>query len=88
LASGDSLFSTLLSLSVQPAYKWPVNCRLDVTKPQAYWELMNSSNSGIYADLLFALRDLELGRELPMGRAARGSFGLGRWLLSDNSMLG
>ena len=72
---------------MQPAYQWPANCRLDVTKPQAYWELMNSSNSGIYADLLFALRDLELGRELPTQRGSKsGPFELGCWMLLDNSM--
>ena len=62
---------------MQPAYQWPASCRLDVTKPQAYWELMNSSYSGIYADLLFALRDLELGRELQGGQRARGHLGWG-----------
>lgn len=67
---------------VQPTYEWPLDCLLDPTKAQAYDELMSSSPSGIFADLIFALRDLSLqGEEQGAGAGrvrVRGRVRVGR----------
>ncbi|KAL4429043.1 hypothetical protein ABPG77_006082 [Micractinium sp. CCAP 211/92] len=43
-----------------PSYSWPDRCKLDPSKSQAFDQLMASSASGIFADLLFAIKDLNL----------------------------
>lgn len=52
---------------LQPMYIWPPECTLDPTLTQAYDELMNQSATSIYADLLYALKELNLTSEAPEG---------------------
>ncbi|KAL4438542.1 hypothetical protein ABPG77_000190 [Micractinium sp. CCAP 211/92] len=47
-----------------PMYVWPAECTLDPSLTQAYDELMNQSPTSIYADLLYALKELNLLDEL------------------------
>ncbi|KAL4424164.1 hypothetical protein ABPG75_001465 [Micractinium tetrahymenae] len=47
-----------------PAHVWPAECTLDPTKTQAYNELLTQSPTSIYADLLYALKELDLLNEL------------------------
>ncbi|PSC74266.1 hypothetical protein C2E20_2665 [Micractinium conductrix] len=47
-----------------PRYEWRAECILDPTKFQAYDDLIRGSSSGIFADLLFTLRELNLTAEL------------------------
>lgn len=49
---------------------WPAECTLDPTLTQAYDELLNQSPTSIYADLLYALRELNL-----LSEAGRGACG-------------
>lgn len=55
---------------LQPMYVWPAECTLDPSLTQAYDELMNQSPTSIYADLLYALKELNLLGEAGGGAVA------------------